>query len=71
MLDTIEQETTMYLVKAKIRQNLVRKQVAKGEEQTENITTKSEPKRVTKVGRNDLCPCGSKKNIKIVVESRI
>ena len=64
MLDTIEKETTMYLLKAEIRQNAVRKQVVKGEASSDNKPKKKEPKRVNKIGRNDLCPCGSGKKYK-------
>ena len=64
MLDTIEKETTMYLLKAEIRQNAVRKQVVKGEASSDNKPKKKETKRVNKIGRNDLCPCGSGKKYK-------
>ncbi len=64
MLDTIEKETTMYLLKAEIRQNAVRKQIAKGEAVSDNKPKKKEPKRVNKIGRNDPCPCGSGKKYK-------
>ena len=64
MLDTIEKETTMYLLKAEIRQNAVRKEVAKGEAMSDNKPKKKEPKRVNKIGRNDPCPCGSGKKYK-------
>ena len=42
MLDTIEKETTMYLLKAEIRQNAVRKEVAKGEAMSDNKPKKKE-----------------------------
>ena len=64
MLDTIEKETTMYLLRAEIRQNATRKQVAKGEALSDNKPKKKEPKRVNKIGRNDPCPCGSGKKYK-------
>ena len=63
MLDTIEKETTMYLLRAEIRQNAVRKQVAKGEASDGKPQAK-QPKRVNKIGRNDACPCGSGKKYK-------
>ena len=64
MLDTIEKETTMYLLKAEIRQNAVRKEVVKGEAMSDNKPKKKEPKKVSKIGRNELCPCGSGKKYK-------
>ena len=64
MLDTIEKETTMYLLRAEIRQNSVRKQVTKGEAVSDNKPKKKEPKKVSKIGRNEPCPCGSGKKYK-------
>ena len=64
MLDTIEKETTMYLLRAEIRQNSTRKQVVKGEAMSDNKPKKKEPKKVNKIGRNDPCPCGSGKKYK-------
>ncbi len=64
MLDVVEKETTMYLLKAEIRQNTTRTQVAKGEAVSDNKPKKKQPKRVNKIGRNDLCPCGSGKKYK-------
>ena len=64
MLDTIEKETAMYLLRAEIRQNSVRKQVAKGEAISDNKPKKKEPKKVNKIRRNEPCPCGSGKKYK-------
>ena len=65
LLMTIDRETTVYLMKAEIRQNIERKQVVKGEAvSNKEKETKSSPKRVSKVGRNELCPCGSGKKYK-------
>lgn len=65
LLNTIDRETTKYLVKAEIRQNIERKQVAKGEAvNNSDETKKKNPKKAAKVGRNDLCPCGSGKKYK-------
>ena len=64
MLNTVEKETTMYLLKAEIRQNATRTQVAKGEAISDNKPKKKEPKRVSKIGRNEPCPCGSGKKYK-------
>ena len=64
MLDRIEKETTMYLLKTEVRQNANRTQVAKGEALSDGKPKKKEPKRVNKVGRNEQCPCGSGKKYK-------
>lgn len=65
MLSAIDKEIAIYLLKAEIRQNLERKQVVKGEAKGDRTKTKkAEPKRVKKIGRNDLCPCGSGKKYK-------
>ena len=65
LLANIAKESTLYLLKAEIRQNIERKQVEKpiatndGKEQA-----KKQPKTVAKIGRNDKCPCGSGKKYK-------
>lgn len=65
MLNNVDKETTMFLVKAEIRQNIERKQVAKGEAVVDNNKTKkASPKQVNKIGRNEPCPCGSGKKYK-------
>ena len=65
LLDVIDKEVTMYLVRAEIRQNTVRTQVAKGKAVEDNgKPKKQQPKKVNKIGRNDLCPCGSGKKYK-------
>jgi preprotein translocase subunit SecA len=62
---TIDKEITNYLLRAEIRQNTERQQVAKGEAVTDSTKVKKQtPKKVSKVGRNDLCPCGSGKKYK-------
>ena len=65
MLFTIDKEVSEYLIRAEIRQNTERVQVAKGTavEDTNKIK-KAQPKRVNKIGRNDPCPCGSGKKYK-------
>jgi preprotein translocase subunit SecA len=65
MLSIINKETTLYLLKAEIKQNLERKQVEKptGDNSSDKTSTRA-PKRVKKVGRNDPCPCGSGKKYK-------
>ena len=65
LLNLIDKEITMYLVKSEIRQNIERKQVAKGEAINDsNKVKKAAPKRVSKIGRNDPCPCGSGRKYK-------
>jgi len=65
MLDTIDREITIYLLRAEVRQNTERKQVAKGEAVVDpNKVKKATPKKVNKIGRNDPCPCGSGKKYK-------
>ena len=65
LLMKIDAQTTIYLMKAEVRQNTERKQVEKGvaNEDTSKIK-KSQPKRVNKIGRNKPCPCGSGKKYK-------
>ena len=65
LLATIDKDTTFYLMKAEVRQNTERKQVAKGEAVTDsNKEKKRTPKKVKKIGRNEPCPCGSGKKYK-------
>lgn len=62
---TMDKEITNYLLRAEIRQNAERQQVAKGEAVTDSTKVKKQsPKKVTKIGRNDPCPCGSGKKYK-------
>ena len=66
MVHSIEEDVTKYVLRAQIRENIQRQQVAKptstssGKEET----TKRKPIRKEKVGRNDPCPCGSGKKYK-------
>ncbi len=66
MLDKIDKDTTVFLLKAEIRQNIERKEVVKKQitNDTEEGTTKQPIKKKEKVGRNDPCPCGSGKKYK-------
>ena len=65
LLDTIDKETSIYLMRAEIRQNTERKQVVKGEAVNDSTKlNKKQPKKVSKIGRNELCPCGSGKKYK-------
>ena len=65
LLDTIDKETTTFLLKAEVRQNAERKEVAKGKAaDDESKVAKKTPKKSDKVGRNEPCPCGSGKKYK-------
>ncbi len=65
LLINIDKQTTLFLIRAEIRQNIERKQVAKPELTNDaGKETKKQPKKVQKVGRNDACPCGSGKKYK-------
>ena len=64
LLNVIDKDITNYLLKAEIRQNIERKQVAKGKADDGGKTKKAAPKHVKKVGRNEPCPCGSGKKYK-------
>lgn len=68
MIEAIEDETAMYIMKAEIRNNLERQEVAQGHAvnpKEDGETVKKKPK-VNKqtIGRNDPCPCGSGKKYK-------
>ena len=64
MMDSINKDITLYLLKAEIRQNLSAKEVKGTANSGSEKTVKNTPKKVKKVGRNDLCPCGSGKKYK-------
>lgn len=64
MVGAIEYEVTRLFMKAEIRQNIQREQVAQGEAEQEEPAAPQKPVHVKKVGRNDPCPCGSGKKYK-------
>ena len=64
LLDKIDNDISVFLLKAEIRQNTEMKQTIKGSANDGKETIKSTPKKVTKIGRNDPCPCGSGKKYK-------
>lgn len=65
LLINIDKQTTLFLIKAEIRQNIERKQVAKPEITNDSEkTVKKQPKKSQKIGRNSMCPCGSGKKYK-------
>ena len=65
LLSKIDAQTTTYLLKAEVRQNSERKKVAEGvANENKEKTKKAAPKRVSKIGRNEPCPCGSGRKFK-------
>ena len=65
MLQNIDKDITVFLVKAEITQNIERKEVSKNKITNDGKDhVKKQPKKSTKVGRNDSCPCGSGKKYK-------
>ena len=65
MLERIDKDLTTFLLRAEIHQNVERKEVVKEKITNDNDdSVKKQPKKVKKIGRNDLCPCGSGKKYK-------
>ena len=65
LLQTIDRQTTTYLLNAEIRQNQECKEVEKPIIANDSDKVKkATPKKVNKVGRNQPCPCGSGKKYK-------
>jgi len=68
MVESIQNDVTRFVLKAQVRQNTERVQVAKPvftSSGKEEETKKKQPIKVMqKVGRNDPCPCGSGKKYK-------
>ena len=64
MLDNICKDTTLYLLKAEIRQNLQAKQVKGSTNEAKEQGVKKTIKKGKKIGRNDMCLCGSGKKYK-------
>ena len=66
MVQSIEDSVTRYVLRAVMRDNLQREQVAKPVTMTsgKDEPAKKKPRTVNKVGRNDPCPCGSGKKYK-------
>lgn len=65
MLQKVDKDVTIFLLKGEIRHNIERKVVSKKQftnEKEEGI--KRTPKKSQKIGRNDPCPCGSGKKYK-------
>ncbi|SEA39894.1 preprotein translocase subunit SecA [Thalassobacillus cyri] len=70
MVQNIEEEVSRYVMKAEVRNNLQRQEVAQGakavsgSEQSEEKKTRKPYVKKEDVGRNDPCPCGSGKKYK-------
>ncbi|GAK11650.1 LOW QUALITY PROTEIN: export cytoplasm protein SecA ATPase RNA helicase [Geomicrobium sp. JCM 19039] len=69
MVSDIEEEVTRYVMKARIRNNMERQEVAEQKEATHGEKKQEEKKKQpikkgTEVGRNEPCPCGSGKKYK-------
>ena len=66
MAEAIREETTMALLHVHVEQKVEREEVAKvtGTNKDTSIKKKPVERRVEKIGRNDLCPCGSGKKYK-------
>ncbi|QCR34407.1 preprotein translocase subunit SecA [Lysinibacillus sp. SGAir0095] len=68
MVAAIREDVTKYALKAQIRSNLEREEVAKGQAvnpKEEAAPKKKQPvRKAENIGRNDPCPCGSGKKFK-------
>ncbi|RHW40188.1 preprotein translocase subunit SecA [Lysinibacillus yapensis] len=68
MIASIREDVTRFAMKAQIRNNLEREEVAKGQAvnpKEEAAPKKKQPvRKAENIGRNDLCPCGSGKKFK-------
>ena len=66
MMQKIDKDITILLVKSEIRQNIERKEVSKTKNtnRTDDTAVKKPKKNKEKIGRNDLCSCGSGKKYK-------
>ena len=66
MIQRIDKDVSIFLLKAEIRQNIERKEKPKKllTNDTEDKAAKKQPKKSKKVGRNELCPCGSGRKYK-------
>ena len=65
LLNKIDNDIALFLLKAEVKQNIERKQTLQGHANDGKEKLKAQPKRVSvKIGRNDPCPCGSGKKYK-------
>ncbi|OUN01461.1 MAG: preprotein translocase subunit SecA [Paenibacillaceae bacterium ZCTH02-B3] len=69
MIERIEDEVSLYIMKAQVQSNLKREAVAQGQTVTnrgEGETSRRPVRRAgERIGRNDPCPCGSGKKYKV------
>ena len=66
MMQGIDKDITILLIKSEIKQNIERKEVSKKQITNDGKDhVKQAPKKVQKIGRNDPCPCGSGKKYKM------
>ena len=59
MLDNVEDSICQFLLRAEVRQNTERVQTLKGNANDGKEKVKAKPKKTEKIGRNQMCPCGS------------
>jgi len=64
MQNRINSEISIYLLKSEIKQNIERKEVVKKVIANDGKETIKTSKKSDKIGRNDLCPCGSGRKYK-------
>jgi len=68
MIESIQEEVSKYMMKARVESNLERQEVVKGQTTSTSgggeEAVKRPARRDDRVGRNDLCPCGSGKKYK-------
>ncbi|MFV2046313.1 preprotein translocase subunit SecA [Metabacillus sp. YM-086] len=69
MIASIEEDVAKYIMKAQIRNNLERQEVAKGQtavhaKEGDEPVKKKPTRKVVEIGRNDACICGSGKKYK-------
>ena len=66
MLQKVDKDISIFLLKAEIRQNIERKETSKKmiTNDSEDKIKKKKPITKKKIGRNDPCPCGSGKKYK-------
>ncbi len=65
MLQRVDKDISIFLLKAEIKKNVERKEVSKKKITNDGKdAAKKKPAKSSKVGRNDPCPCGSGKKYK-------
>ena len=64
MMENIDRDVTLLLVRAEIKQNIERKEVSKNKITNDGKDHVKKQAKSAKVGRNDPCPCGSGKKYK-------